>query len=293
MPEEIELDVDPLELAETLQTFRQGDVLDIARMTWLFSPDHPLNPTEEVAEAEGPVMAQGRLSESGLAIIVSQTCDIWRLPDVEPFVTLCPLIELDESRHAETSRNMSVRYFPYPTLPDCKHQFLAVDGRIFFSLEKTALQSAHIQRLDCPLSGPGRIDLRLFLAQRLGRPDLPDEVVRDLIGPIEQGFKRVHSKRTLDRFFQSVIYYGIRWTPQAPGASVLVLTSPARRQKNRISKDDVAASLKQLRKSLAHWTRNSPYEVGVLVHDADQVSASEILSHIELRLDLEAASLDG
>jgi len=290
--EEVELDADPLELQQTLHRFRQGDVLDVARMTWLFSPDYPLNPDEEEADAGEPVAIHGRLSQSGLSVIVSQTCDIWRLPDSEPFVTLCSLVDLDDERYSQARRGLSVRYFPYPGLPDRpEDEQLAVDGRLFYSLEKTALQSGHIEHFPCSLSDPVRADLRVFLAQRLGRPDFPDEVVSHLIGPVERGFKRVHGNTAFGSFFDCVIFYGVRWTPQATGASVLVLTSPSRRRKFKVGDQEVDAAAKRLRNSLDHWTQDSPYEVTLGIHDADRVSAMELLQYHELRLDLEAARI--
>lgn len=289
----VELDVDPFELEETLKKFRQGDVLDVARMTWLFSPDHPLNPDEEEVDAGEPVAVQGRLSNSGLAVIVSQTCDIWRLPDVEPFLTLCPLVELNETRYAEAEQGLSVRYFPYPEILNHEDkERLAVDSRLFFSLEKPALLSKHIEHVECPLPGPGRGELRLFLAQRLGRPDLPDEIIEHLVRPVEQAFKRVYDNGGFEHFFASVRFYGIAWTPGAAGASVLVLTSQARRQKNKVSEDDIKAVHKRLRNALGHWMRESPYEAAIQIHDADLVPAIEVLQHVELRFDLEAANLD-
>lgn len=293
MEGEVELDVDPFEFEGALKKFRQGDVLDVARMAWLFSPDHPLNPDEEEVDAGEPVVVQGRLSSSGLAVIVSQTCDIWRLPDVEPFLTLCSLVELDEGRYAEAQQGLSVRYFPYPEIPGHEgKERLAVDGRLFFSLEKPALLSNHIEHLECPLPGPRRGALRTFLAQRLGRPDLPDEIIEHLVGPVEQAVKRIHGNGGFERFFASVIYYGIAWTPGAAGASVLVLTSQARRQKNKVSDDDVIAAHKRLRAALGHWMRDSPYEAEIQIHDADLVPAVEVLRHVDLRLDLEGANLD-
>lgn len=292
MAGEVELDVDPVELQHVLENFRQGDVLDVARMAWLFSPDHPLNRDEQEVDIGEPVTVQGRLSATGLAVIVSQTCDVWRLPDVEPFVTLCPLIELDERRYAEARRGLSVRYFPYPRIPGhTDKERLVVDGRLFFSLEKPALQSSHIEHVDCPLSDPRRVDLRMFLAQRLGRPDLPDEIIDELIVPVEKGFKRVHGKDGFARFFDAVIFYGVAWTPGAPAASVLVLTSNARRRKFKISDGDVTAVTKRLRDALGHWMKESPYEATIAVHDADLVPAIEVLRHVELHLDLEATSL--
>lgn len=91
---------------------------------------------------------------SGLSVIISQDCDLRRMPDIEPMVLLAPLTFVPEAAYCEAEDGMSARHLAYPPIPGHEdQQRLVVDVRTVSSLEKPALLSSHIERIECPLTG--------------------------------------------------------------------------------------------------------------------------------------------
>jgi hypothetical protein len=286
-------DVDVNELRSLLKTVRQGDLLDIPKMTFLWSPDAPSHPTEvEGVEHEEPVMtAEMRLSVP-LCVIVSQDCDIRLLPDIEPYILVCPVHEASNDEYKVASEGMSVRFFAYPEIEGHEGTQLVVDGRMIQSIEKTALLSSHIKRIPCPHTEPSRVKLRGWLGRRLGRDAFPDEIVRRVIEPVEQALKRAR-KQDVENVFPSVIWTGLRWTSGKSYCSLLLLTDPALREKHNVGEPQLDLMIKRLRKALAHFTAKAggEYTVQANVHDATEVDASQMLECYELYPDLEAVEV--
>ncbi len=286
-------DIDPAELKAVLRTVNQGDLLDIAKVVFLWSPDAPSHPSEVAGVPhEEPVMTEEMRLPSGLCAVVSQDCDIRQLPDIEPYVLVCPLTEVEDKTYKEAADGMSVRYFAYPAVEDHEHMQLAADGRMIQSIEKTALLSAHVKRFECPLTAPKRTEFRAWLGRRLGRDAFPDEVVRQVVNPIERAVKRAREK-DVENVFSCVIWTGLRWTPGKPYCSLVLLTDPALRAQYGVEAEQLELMLGRLRKALNHFVgkAGSDYSVVANTHDATEVSASVLLEHYELALDLDAVTL--
>ncbi len=149
-------EIDPIELKAVLRTVNQGDLLDIAKLVFLWSPDAPSHPSEVAGVPhEEPVMTEEMRLPSGLCAVISQDCDIRQLPDIEPYILVCPLSEVEDKTYKEAAEGMSVRYFAYPAVEDHEHMQLAADGRMIQSIEKTALLSPHVKKVECPLGLAG------------------------------------------------------------------------------------------------------------------------------------------
>lgn len=290
-----ELDLDPQAVAAQLGQYRQGDVLDVAKATWLYSPDSPNHPREleeAEVEAEEPVMSSEAGIETGLSVIVSQTCDVHRLPDTEPYVVLAPLIELEEGDYTHARRGHSVRFFAFPQIQDHEDkENLALDGRMLVSIEKMALLSEHIEHLPCPLTEPDQDRLSAFLGRRLGRKAFSDELNEHLVRPVEEGIKSIAKSQGYKDFFEAVKWIGLGWTPGTGQASVLVLTVQNKRQLAKINDDNMRGAAKKLQGAIAHRLRGSAYDVQVYVQDAEATPAVDILSRHRIVPDLHGAPL--
>lgn len=291
-----ELDLDPQELAARLTQFRQGDILDVGKATWLYSPDSPNNPhelEEAEVEAEEPVMSSEAGIETGLSVIVSQTCDVHRLPDVEPYVVLAPLITLDEGTYDDARRGHSVRFFAFPAIGGHEDkENLALDGRMLVSLEKLALLSEHVEHLSGPLTEPEQGRLSAFLGRRLGRKAFSDELNEHLVRPVEEGIENVAKSKGYKDFFEVVTWIGLGWTPGTGLASVLVVTSSSKREAAKISEDNMNGAQKKLQGAIGYRLRNLAYDVHVYVADAETIQAVEILSRHRIVPDLHGAGLE-
>jgi hypothetical protein len=287
-------ELDPDALKALVKELHQGDVLDVAKSIRLYSPDAPSYPNEVAGVPhDEPVMTMETRLPSGLCVIVSQDCDLRRMPDIEPYVVVAPLTEVDEATYREAADGMSTRFFAYPAVEGHEHHdTLVVDMRVLSSLEKTALLSQHIERIPCPLTDPKREDLLNFLGDRFGRKPFPDEIERQVIRPIESALKRVRQKEGFAGVFSSVVYIGLRWSPGKSYCSLLLLMDPKRRELHKVSAEDVSAVRNRLSKTLNHFTRAGDYSVIPNFHDVTEVQATVVLSHDEIPFEVEQLDID-
>jgi hypothetical protein len=286
-------DLDVERLSSILRDVRQGDLLDIAKVTFLWSPDAPSHPSEvEGVDHEEPVMTEEMRLATGLCVVASQDCDIRRLPDIEPYIVLCPVHEASESEYRRAADGTSVRLFAYPQLEGHEGKKLVVDGRFIQSIEKTAVLSDHIQRTACPLSEPARTRLREWLGRRLGRDVYPEEVVRSVVAPVTKGLARA---RELDQegVFPCILWMGLRWTPGKPYCSLLLLTDPMLRERNSVGAHELDLMLNRLRKALNHFFAKAggDYTIIANIHDADTVRASDVFEFHEIAIDLDGPGI--
>jgi hypothetical protein len=291
---ELSYDLDPDALKALVKELRQGDVLDIAKSVRLYSPDAPSYP-HEVAGAphDEPVMTMETRLPSGLCVIISQDCDLRRMPDIEPYVVVAPLTEVDDATYREAADGMSTRFFAYPPVEGHEHhQSLVLDMRVVSSLEKTGLLSPNIERTACPLSGPQREHLLGFLGDRFGRKPFPDEIDRQVIKPVESALKRVRQRKGFAGVFASVVYVGLQWSPGKSYCALTLLLDPALRERHAVSGDDVTAVQNRLGKALNHFTRDGDYRVIANLHDVTEVAATTVLSHDEIPFEVEQLELD-
>lgn len=281
------------ELRQLVKGLHQGDVVDVAKTVRLYSPDAPSHPKEIQGVAhEEPVMTMENRLSSGLSVIISQDCDLRRMPDIEPMILLAPLTSVPETTYREAGDGMSARHFAYPAIPGHEaQQRLVVDMRIVSSLEKTALLSSHIALVECPLTGSRREDLRLWLGDRFGREAFPDDIERQVITPIEQAVKRVREKPDFAGLWHSLVWIGLEWTPGKSYVSLLMLSDTARREATGIGAQELGAARQRLSRALNHFAAKGDYTVIANIHDAEAVSAIELLQHAELPLDLEPVDL--
>lgn len=286
--------LDPAALQALVKELHQGDVLDVAKSVRLYSPDAPSYPQEvEHVPREEPVMTMETRLPSGLCAIVSQDCDLRRLPTDEQYVIIAPLTQVDEKTYRDAADGLSTRYFAYPTIDGHEHlEQLVLDMRVLSSLEKTALLSPHIERIPCPLSGPKRGELLEFLGDRFGRKPFPDEIDRQVVRPIEQALKRVREKEALAGVFASVAWIGVDWSPGRSYVGLMFLLDPALRERYKVGEQEVEGVKTRLQKALNHFTRDGDYRVHPNLHDVTEVSAAVVLSHDEIALEVEQLELD-
>lgn len=141
------------------------------------------------------------------------------------------------------------------------------------------------------MSEPKRGELRDFLGSRFGRHAFPDEIVRQVVQPIERALARVHAKDHVAGSFASIAFIGLSWTPGKSYCSLLVLLDPSLRERNKVSDQDVASLVTQLKKQLAHFAKDGDYTIVPNVHDLTEVGAVDVLSHEEITFEVDVVDL--
>lgn len=97
-----------------LQVWRQGDVAAMRTLSWIGSPRSPLT---EASAAAALDTADDRAIihvEVDAVVVTTQTCDIVRDCRERPFVTIAPLVTLDQQPAAEARRSMRPRFAHVP-----------------------------------------------------------------------------------------------------------------------------------------------------------------------------------
>lgn len=157
---------------------RQGDVLHADAFAVVGAPEATLLEDTRDAEefARYRLTAVERQLTTGLWAVITQSCDIRRDVDVEPFLQLSPLLDLAEAEWVAARDGLaSTRRFSYPRpVGDCQHPVL--DIRIVQTLEKTALVADTVEPTDAGLDHPTRLRLSTWIARRFARRAFPDEV---------------------------------------------------------------------------------------------------------------------
>lgn len=165
-------------LARLRAELDQGDVIHVDAFAVVGAPEATLlEDTQDAAElSRYRLTAVERRLASGLWAVISQTCDIRRDIDLEPFVQVSPILGLgqEEWRQARDG-TASTRRFAYPhALGHVAHPVL--DVRIVQTIEKTALVAETVAPIDARLDRPTRLRLSTWLARRFARHAFPDEL---------------------------------------------------------------------------------------------------------------------
>lgn len=174
----VEGELDPSQqerLDQHLANLRQGDLIRVPVIAILGAPRATLN-DETAAAAEftdRAVTAIERDSATGLAAIVSQTCDIRASLEKEPTLAIAHLVDLDKESWEAASDGFRARgRFAYPEGAgglSCP----VLDIRTIHSIEKTALADESLAPFDPDLSPRFRTVLAQWLARRFARHAFP------------------------------------------------------------------------------------------------------------------------
>jgi hypothetical protein len=170
----------------------QGDVVQVDAFAVVGAPEATLlDDTRDAEEfARYRLTAVERRLESGLWAVITQTCDIRRDIDLEPFLHLSPIVGADEATWEGLRGGLaSVRRFAYPRpIVDVEHPVL--DVRIVQTVEKTALLAENVEPRDAGLDHAHRLRLSLWLARRFARHAFPDELEDLVLGRLRDELRK-------------------------------------------------------------------------------------------------------
>lgn len=279
MPDEQALaHLDPAELERLLDTLRQGDVIRLESIPALLAPDYSLYPEELEGAPRDEVLVTASLeSATGFGVLVSQDCELARVPAYEGWLTAAPLKKVDADTYKRALQGRSTRYFAYPEIEGKTN--LAVDAGMLMTVEKTALMSPRIDRIECPLTGPKREDLRRWLGRRLGRYAFPNEIQRAVVDKIVAALDKIGKDANFERVLKSAVFYGLRYTEENAHYSFLVLLDSARLVANNADDKLIETTQKKLFGTLAAASKDSDYSPEVEFVDANDFPSSRLLAY--------------
>lgn len=250
-------------------------------MPTLLAPDYTFYPEEvEGAPRDEALLVTSLESATGLGVIVSQDCDLVKKPTAEAWVTLAPLREVEPVVYDRALHGRSARYFAYPEIDEQTN--LALDAGMLMTIEKAALLSPRVERRPCPLSGPRRGELRVWLGRRLGRYGFPDEIQKQVVDRITSALAKLADDPNFNRVLKSVIFYGLRYTEENAHYTFLALLDPARLAHNKADADLVAAAAKKMFGLLAAGAKEGGYSPELKFEDATVLKAGELLAYSPL-----------
>lgn len=171
----------------------QGDVVTVHAMATLGAPEATMIESTREADqvAEFRVTSIERVLPSGLWAIVTQTCDIARDLDLEPFIHLTPLVEAagaadyDDLLHGRGS----VRRYAYPRIFDTV-EYPVLDVRVIQTVEKTALVAEGVDPLHMRFDPKERFRLSAWLGRRFARHAFPDDLEDDVLRPLRESARK-------------------------------------------------------------------------------------------------------
>ncbi len=270
--------LDAGELENLLDSLRQGDIIRLESIPALLAPDYSLYPKElEGAPRDEALVTASFESPTGLGVLVSQDCELGKLPANEGWLTVAPLKQVEDDIYKRAAQGRSTRYFAYPELEDKDN--LAVDAGMLLTLEKTALLSPRVERIKCPLAGPEREALRSWLGRRLGRYAFPNEIQRGVVDKIAVALDKVAKDPNFERVLKSVIFYGLRYTEENAHYSFLALFDPALLVANKVDEALVEATKKKVFGALATASKETHYSPEVQFETADEFPSSKFFTY--------------
>ncbi len=136
--------------------------------------------------------AIGRQIDTGWGVIVTQTCDLIRPPDGEPWVQVAPLIDLKSEnawQRARSGNALDVFSLPQPD-EEIGVTHAAVHAQLSFPIEKSAFLHDEVKTVRTPLDASDRIFLSIWLARRCGRHAFPDPTEDLVLRPLRAEISR-------------------------------------------------------------------------------------------------------
>jgi hypothetical protein len=184
-----------------LQEWRQGDAFAGVRMRHLTNRALPLS---DVSRSRAIALSSATsdevviTSEFEALVIVSQTCDVVREPNDNPFIDVGPVVRLDAQSAAEARRGRRPRYAALPGIGEDAF----ADLRQTMSVEKSLLLDKRKIRGLATLD-----DQRKFarsLARARARFAFPDAFTPS-IAPLRDYMQRIASKQSPESEMESLV----------------------------------------------------------------------------------------
>jgi len=174
---------------KTVSDVAQGDIISLGAVNIVgLGASKALRSTPDYEDTPGKpgegIWSMTIESEVGWYAIISQDCDIARIPEIEPVLVVCPIKYVTDTEWLQLrAGGSSPREFPFPDgrkMPNKEGHKHVADLRFVTSVDKTALVSGDVQVLR-PLTGSQRARFRNWVGARYAREPLADDLERDVL----------------------------------------------------------------------------------------------------------------
>jgi hypothetical protein len=267
-----------------LDTLRQGDALRIA-----------LLPAAVIHEDGGTATlgAEDIELRTGLALVISQECDIVAGDTTEPWIMVAPVEDVGVDLYQRSwSGRLSPRLFALPPFADLTYP--AVNLVLVAAVQKRLLVDDVVEAVPVPFEPADRRRLREWLGRRLGRHAFPDHLEDHLLRPLRRRLaKRYDSNQEDGPLVRAIEGVWIATAEDGASVEVLLVVEPGTRAISQLddeSKIDAAAKL--LMRPLYKKANEAGYRVQPRVAEPGEITAYDLLyryNEIELDLPRDAA----
>lgn len=208
-------------------------------------------------------------------VAISQTCDIVRQTGGRHYVTVCPLVRINDQQKAEVVRGRR----PYFTEIENAGEDVIADLRRVMSVEKKLLRKWNRQDGFC--SDQGRIRFAAALERKFGQFAFPDEFDQAIVKFRQRVWSR-HSKDQSPpgKIYRSLTQIRFRATPNWSAAErmISVIAILMEEQDREASREQVHHELKQELAKIA-WPDGYVWaEPEMILGTAIELSAEDVMS---------------
>lgn len=281
-------------LDERLRAVAQGDAVSIGAVSILSRGDDDLVEAARGArDARRDMWVVTVRADVGWYVVCSQDCDIVRSVDVEPCVSVAPLMELAPARWRELRRGPgSPRLFPFPSGRLGDHddeREVAVDLRWLTTVDKRALAGDDVE-VRRPLSAPQRRAFGAWIGQRFARAAFDDDLQRLVLDPMAARLRELAKKASAAQPSDTARVVGatVEWYVVAADGLVdlkAVLTEPSTKaaglwdhDANEMRRDLIEPAVDTLRADLRKRVAAEGHVVRLEPVTYEQVSLAEYLA---------------
>lgn len=181
-------------ITERVDALSQGDLISTTHFVALGAPEatfYPDTAASELIPRQATWAAVARPMRTRWGVILTQTCDLVRSPDEEPWIQVAPLVDLGEQGawdRAQDGKDLCA--FALPRADEINIEFPAVGGGLSFPVEKAATVAESVEVRATPFDPARRLLLSMWLTRRYGRHAFPDLTENLVLGPLRREIDR-------------------------------------------------------------------------------------------------------
>jgi hypothetical protein len=252
-----------------LDQLEQGDLVRLSDLPVIV----PSESGDELEVEDVPVA-------TGICALISQTCDLVRPPEVEPYVQVAPVLAGNADEWERSwSGGLSPRRFALPSFDEIEYPVL--DVRLIGTVDKRVLLEDVVEPVECEFPPQRRARLARWLGRRFARHAFPDLLENEILRHVRARLKdRYNSSTPGGPLARAVEGLYIKYSGESSAVTVLLLVEPGTATTKQLNSDEkIDQAVRDLfgpifaraHKSIGSW------KLDVVVKEPADVNAFELL----------------